>query len=202
MNGVGSSPTMQFRNPDNLAEIIDGVYFEEVPNQTNGLDSISVINPGFGYQYTPKVTIIGDGMGATAVANIINGSIASITVTNAGTGYTSAIAQITATSGDTTGRLGAAVVNLNGSVGTLRSVYTDTTNIKTVLNSNAGTIDYSNGIITLFEFAPYNVNNLLGELALSVKPTTSIISSTYSRIITIDPYDTNSVVVNVIAKAP
>ena len=46
------------------------------------------------------------------------------------------------------------------------------------------------------------VNNLLGELALSVKPTTSIISSTYSRIITIDPYDTNSVVVNVIAKAP
>jgi hypothetical protein len=202
MNGVSSSPTMQFRNPSNLAEIIDGVYFEEVPNQTNGVDSISVINPGFGYQYTPTVTIVGDGMGATAVATVINGSIASIAVTNAGTGYTSAIAQITATSGDTTGRLGAAVVNLNGSVGTLRSVYTDTTNIKTVLNSNAGTIDYSNGIITLFEFAPYNVNNLLGELALSVKPTTSIISSTYSRIITIDPYDTNSVVVNVIAKAP
>jgi hypothetical protein len=141
-------------------------------------------------------------MGATAVATVINGSIASIKVTNAGTGYTSAIAQITATPGDTTGRLGAAVVNLNGSVGTLRSVYTDTTNIKTVLNANAGTIDYSNGIITLFGFAPYNVNNLLGELSISVKPTTSIISSTYSRIITIDPYDTNSVVVNVIAKTP
>ena len=41
---------------------------------------------------------------------------------------------------------------------------------------------------------------LTGELSVSVKPTTSIISSTYNRIITIDPYDPTAVVVNVIAK--
>jgi hypothetical protein len=192
---------MQYRDPANLAQIIDGVYFEEVPNQTNGVDSISVINPGFGYQYTPTVTVLGDGTGATAVATVVNGSVTSITVTKAGTGYTSAIVQITPLSGDTTGRLAAAVVNLNGSVGTIRTVYTDSTNVKTVLNANAGTIDYNNGIITLTDFAPYNVNNLLGELSVSVKPITSIISSTYNRIITIDPYDPSAVVVNVIAKS-
>lgn len=201
MNGVDSSPTMQFRNPSNLAEIIDGVYFEEVPTQTDGVESISVINPGFGYQYTPTVTIVGDGSGAKATATIVNGSVTAITVTSAGSGYTSAIAQITPTSGDTTGRLAAAVVNLNGRFGTLRTVYTDTTNVKTVLNSNAGTIDYQEGVITLTDFAPYNINNLLGELSISAKPTTSIISSTYNRIITIDPYDPNAVVVNVIAKS-
>ena len=200
MNGVDSNPTMQFRNPSNLAEIIDGVYFEEVPTQTNGVESISVINPGFGYQYVPTVTVIGDGAGAKATATIVNGSISKITVTNSGSNYTSAIVQITPADGDTTGRLGVAVVNLSGRYGTLRTVYTDTTNVKTVLNSNAGTIDYQEGIITLNAFAPYGVNNLLGELAISAKPTTSIISSTYNRIITIDPYDANAVVVNVIAK--
>lgn len=201
MNGVDSSPTMQFRNPSNLSEIIDGVYFEEVPQQSNGVESISVINPGFGYQYTPKVTIVGDGTGATAVATVVNGSISKIDVVNAGSGYTSAIAQITPLAGDTTGRLGTAVVNLSGRFGTLRTVYTDSTNVKTVLNSNAGTIDYEEGVITLSAFAPYNVNNLLGELSISAKPITSIISSTYNRIITIDPYDNNAVVVNVIAKS-
>jgi hypothetical protein len=201
MNGVDSNPTMKFRNPSNLAEIIDGVYFEEIPTQTNGVESISVINPGFGYQYVPTVTIVGDGTGATAKATIINGSISAITVTSGGTGYTSSIAQITPAAGDTTGRLGAAVVNLTGRYGTLRTVYTDTTNVKTVLNSNAGIIDYQEGTITLNAFAPYGVNNLLGELSISAKPTTSIISSTYNRIITIDPYDPNAVIVNVIAKS-
>lgn len=201
MNGVDSNPTMQFRNPSNLAEIIDGVYFEEVPMQTNGVESISVINPGFNYQFTPTVTIVGDGTGATATATVINGSITNINVTNAGTGYTSAIVQITPNSADTTGRLAAAVVNLTGRYGTLRTVYTDGSNVKTVLNSNAGTIDYQEGIITLNSFAPYSVNNLLGELSISAKPTTSIISSTYNRIITIDPYDPNAVIVNVIAKS-
>lgn len=200
MNGVSSSPTMQFRNPSNLAQIIDGVYIEEVPSQTDGVESISVINPGFGYQSAPTVTILGDGTGATATATIVNGSISKINVTNSGVGYTSAIVQITPVSGDTTGRLGTAVVNLTGRYGTLRTYYSDTTNVKTILNSNAGTIDYQDGVVTLTAIAPYNVNNELGELSISVKPTTSIISSTYNRIITIDPYDPNAVIVNVTAK--
>ena len=159
-----------------------------------------MLNPGFNYQYAPVVTIRGDGIGAAAHAVIINGAIASIIVDSAGTGYTSATAVISAQPGDTSGTNGAAVVNLAGRYGTLRTYYNDSTNVKTILNSNAGTIDYQEGVITLVSFSPYDVNNTLGELSVSVKPTTSIISSDYNRIITIDPYDTTAVVVNVTAK--
>ena len=200
MNGVSSSPTMKFRNPSNLAEIIDGVYIEEVPSSTGGVESISIINPGYSYQENPTVTILGDGTGATAHAVISGGSIKNIVVDSAGTGYTSATAVITAQSGDTTGQLGAAIVNLKGRYGTLRTYYNNTNQVKTVLNSNIGTIDYQSGIITLNNFGPINIDNELGQLAVTVNPTTSIVSSSYNRIITIDPYDPNSITVNVTAK--
>lgn len=200
-SGVVSSPSMQFLNPSNLSQVIDGVFLEEVPSETDGVESVSVINPGFNYQDTPTVTIRGDGTGATAHAVVVNGSVSSIVVDTAGSGYTSAIAVITPRSGDTTGKNAVGVVNLKGRYGTLRTYYNDSTNVKTILNSNAGTIDYRDGIITLTSFNPYNVNNTLGELSVSVKPTTSIISSDYNRIITIDPYDATAVVVNVTAKS-
>jgi hypothetical protein len=92
-------------------------------------------------------------------------------------------------------------VNLNGRYGTLRTYYNNTTNVKTVLNANAGQIDYSSGIITLTDFSPYNVNNDLGQLTISAKPTTSIISSSYNRIITVDEFDPNAITVKVIAKS-
>ena len=57
-----------------------------------GVESISVGNPGGGYDETTTVTISGDGTGATA--DVVLGSIAdqvgSFTITNAGSGYTSA----------------------------------------------------------------------------------------------------------------
>ena len=199
-SGVSSLPGMKFLDQANLTTVIDEVFIEEVPSETHGVESISVLNPGFNYQYAPTVTIRGDGTGATAHAVIINGAIASIIVDSAGTGYTSATAVISAQPGDTSGTNGAAVVNLAGRYGTLRTYYNDSTNVKTILNSNAGTIDYQEGVITLVSFSPYDVNNALGELSVSIKPTTSIISSDYNRIITIDPYDTTAVVVNVTAK--
>jgi len=166
------------------------------------VDTISIINPGFGYTATPTVTIVGDGTGATAHAVIVNERISKIIVDTAGTGYTSAIVQITPASSDTTGSLGAAIVNLQGRYGNLRSYYyPPDTQIKTVFNSNIGTIDYMNGIITLINFNPINVDNDLGQLTITTNPTTSIISSTYNRIITVDPYDSNAIVVNVIAKS-
>jgi hypothetical protein len=68
------------------------------------------------------------------------------------------------------------------------------------LNNNIGTIDYPNGIVTLNSFGPIQVNNELGQLTITSKPTTSIISSTYNRIITVDPYDPEAITVNIIAK--
>ena len=200
-SGIISSPSVQFRDTINPTNIIDGVYIEEVPTSTGGLDSVQVINPGFGYQYPPTITILGDGTGATAVATITGtGHIKEITVLTAGSNYTSAIVQITPASGDTTGLLGAATATLQGRYGNLRTYYNDSQNVKTILNGNIGTVDYELGIVTLNSFGPIQVNNDLGQLSITSKPTTSIISSTYNRIITVDPYDSNSIIVNVTAK--
>lgn len=200
LSGVSSSPSVQFRDPTNLANIVDGVYIEELPSTTYGVDTIDVINPGFGYQSAPTVTILGDGTGAVARAIVSGGSIKSIVVDSPGINYTSATAVITPAYGDTTGQLGAATVNLQGRYGTLRSYYNNTEFVKTVFISNIGTVDYSGGVITLNSFGPIGVNNELGQLTVTAKPTTSIISSSYNRIITIDPYDPNAISVTVIAK--
>jgi hypothetical protein len=201
LSGVGSSPAMSFRDPSNLANTIDGVYIEEVPSATNGVESISILNPGFSYQSTPTVTIMGDGTGATATAKISGGSIQSITITNAGNGYTSAIAMVTPAAGDTTGQLASLVVNLEGRYGTLRTYYFDDSGVKTIFNSNIGTIDYQEGIITLNSFNPLTVDNDFGQLSIMATPTTTIVSSSYNRIITVDPFDPTAITVNVTAKS-
>ena len=103
-------------------------------------------------------------------------------------------------SNDTTGTGGAAVVVLEGQYGTLRSFYYNSNNVKTIFNQNVGTIDYTNGIVSLTSFAPYDIDNPLGELTINVNPTTTIVSSQYNRIITVDPYDPTAIIVNVTAK--
>lgn len=198
LSGISSSPSMQY--PSSTA-LVDSVYIEELAASTQGVESISVLNPGYGYQTAPTVTIYGDGTGATATATINSlGTITAIDVTNSGSGYTSAYAIVTPASNDTTGKLASLVVNLQGRYGTVRLYYNDTNNVKTILDTNIGTIDYTNGIITLTSFNPYQVNNDLGQLTLSVNPTTTIVSSTYNRIVTVDPYDPNAIMVNVTAK--
>lgn len=200
-SGVNSTPSFQLRNPLNLAQTIDGVFLEEVPSSTGGVESISILNPGFSYQVAPTVTIKGDGTGATAIATLnTNGTIKSVKVTNSGSGYTSAIAEVTPAVSDTTGQSGSLVVNLEGRYGTLRTYYNNTRNVKTVLNNNIGTIDYQAGIVTLNSFNPLNVNNELGLFTITANPTTTIISSSFNRIITVDPFDANAIVVNVTAK--
>jgi hypothetical protein len=44
------------------------------------------------------------------------------------------------------------------------------------------------------------VNNDLGLLTISANPTTTIVSSSYNRIITLDEFDPQSIIVNVSAK--
>ncbi len=200
-SGVNSTPSFQLRNPLNLAQTIDGVFLEEVPSSTGGVESISILNPGFSYQVAPTVTIKGDGTGATAIATLnTNGTIKSVKVTNSGSDYTSAIAEVTPAANDTTGQSGSLVVNLEGRYGTLRTYYNNTENVKTVLNNNIGTIDYQAGIVTLNSFNPLNINNELGLFTITANPTTTIISSSFNRIITVDPFDANAIVVNVTAK--
>ena len=201
---LGEAARQHNRFLDSLREndgLNEGVYIEEVPSSTNSVETISVINPGFSYTTAPIVTILGDGTGATAHA-IVSGTgyITSIVIDDGGNGYTSALVIITTADGDTSGQNGAAIANLSGRYGTLRTYYNNASQVKTIFDSNIGTIDYLNGIITLESFNPYGVNEPLGQLTISVTPTTNIISSSYNRIITIDPYDSNAIKVSVTAK--
>ena len=96
--------------------------------------------------------------------------------------------------------MGYADAVLEGSIGTLRTYYY-LNNTKTILNSSAGTIDYATGKVTLIDFSPLNVNNDLGQFTVSVVPDSTIVSSTYNKIIALDQYDPEAINVTVSALA-
>ena len=200
LSGIYNTPSFSYNDPTGT---ISDVYIQEIPSSTSGIQSISVINPGYGYQTPPTVTINGDGSGATATAVLNgNGSIKEIVVVTPGSGYTTAFVTITNASNDTTGALGAGIVNLIGQFGTLELYYNNPNiaSTKVILNNNIGSIDYTNGVVYLNAFNPVNVNNPLGELTITGTPTTSIISSSYNRIVTVDQFDPTAIIVNVTAK--
>lgn len=194
---ISVTPTFQIIDRNNNNVVRDTVYLEETPSSTTTVESISVLNPGFGYTSTPLVTILGDGVGATAVATVINGQVNNITVTNPGGNYTQAIVQITSTDGN--GVLASGIVTLSGNKGTLRTYYFED-GVKRILNSNAGTVNYDEGNVTLVDFNPSAINNPLGILSIQAVPTSTIISSSRDKIITLDNTDPNAINVNIIAK--
>ena len=194
---ISATPTFQIIDKNNNNVVRDTVYLEETPSSTTTVESISVLNPGFGYTSAPLVTILGDGVGATATATVVNGQINNITVTNPGGNYTQAIVQITSTDGN--GVLASGIVTLSGNKGTLRTYYFED-GVKRILNSNAGTVNYDEGIVTLTDFSPSAINNPLGILSIQAVPTSTIISSSRDKIITLDNTDPNAINVNIIAK--
>jgi hypothetical protein len=199
-SGIYSSPSLSFRDPDNLTNTLTSVFIEEIPSSSGGVESIAILNPGFSYQLAPTVTITGDGTGASAVAAINrDGTLKSITVVEPGSGYTTAVVTITPQSSDTTGALGVAVPTLEGQYGTLRLYYYNNKGVK-IIFKDIGVIDYKGGLIQLNSFNPLTVDDPLGQFTVTANPQTTIISSSFNRIITVDPFDTNSVVVNLIAK--
>lgn len=85
VNGYGTGATLSavfatsdFTSDQNIVEqsAIDGAIYASV-----------VTNSGSGYTVTTNVTVVGDGIGATAVANVSLGSIVSVNMTNYGSGY-------------------------------------------------------------------------------------------------------------------
>lgn len=193
---ISATPTFQVLDP-NTNTLRDTVYLEETPASTTFLESISILNPGFGYTSTPTVTILGDGTGATARATVVNGQVSSITVTNGGINYSQAIIQITSVDGN--GSLASGVAVLAGNKGTLRTYYFDN-GVKRILNANAGTVEYDTGVVTLTDFSITAVNNPLGVLSIQAVPTSTIISSGRDKIITLDTTDPNAINVDIIAK--
>jgi hypothetical protein len=168
---------------------------EEVSQSFTGISSIQVANPGFGYTETPTVTIVGDGIGATATARVVNGRIESISVVNRGIDYSRALVTISGGNG-----FGAsAVAVLDSRFGTVRSFYYNENAQKIVLNSAAGTIDYLNGIITLSDFRVLSVKESDNLIRLTVRAEKGIITSNKNTIITIDEEDSTSISTELVA---
>ncbi len=74
------------------ASMIEGIVVcnDNVNPISKSVQSVSLINPGYGYTTTPKVKFIGGGgSGAAATTVLANNTIGIITVTNGGSGYVS-----------------------------------------------------------------------------------------------------------------
>ena len=192
---VSLSPSIQYT--DSLGVVRNEVFLEQTPSETTSIESIEVINPGMGYYSNPTVSIIGDGTGATAQAVVVDGKIKNVILTNPGKDYTQATIQII---GNGSGTLASARVIISGQYGKLRTYYYGPTGIKTILNGSAGTIDYLNGIVTLVDFSPTNINNTNGILKINIVPDSTIVQSTKNKLLTIDQYDSSAVIVNIISK--
>jgi hypothetical protein len=168
------------------------VVFEEVPQSFTGISSVQVTNPGTGYTSTPTVTITGDGIGATAEAVVVNGTIQSISVTNRGIDYTRAIATISGGFG-----FGAeASVIIDAAVGSLRTIYYDTNAQRQIVDSSAGTINYNTGEVNIDDINILSVSSIDGLIRLTIEADEGIIESARNTIITVDETDPVSIVVN------
>jgi len=167
-------------------------YIEETPNSYSGIDAILINVPGSGFTSSPTLVINGDGTGANAIAKILNGVVNSVIVDNAGSEYTTAT--VTAVGGGGLGATFTAV--LQGQYGVLRTYYYDINNNKVIINPNAGTIDYLNGIITLNNFNPIAINNVLGQLNIYVPPQNLTFGSNNEIILTLDSTDNNALSVS------
>lgn len=165
------------------------VFFEEVPQSFTGVDSIKIINPGSGYTETPIITITGDGVGASAIAKIVNGKISEITVTNKGIGYTRALISI---SGNAQLE---AVLEFNN--GIIRSFYYKNTGEKIIVNPISGNINYKEGKLTLNNLKIISIkeNDSYDEdiLTVNIQPEIHNILPKRNQILTIDLNDNQSI---------
>ena len=164
-------------------------FFEETPQSFTGVSEVQVINSGSGYVTQPTVTISGDGTGATAKAVIVNGKIQKIDIVSRGVDYTRALITITGGSG-----FGAeAVAVIDGRSGTLRTIFYDSLAQRQIINSNVGTIDYDNGIITINSIKFLTVDSDDDLVRLTIQSDKGIIQSTRDTIVTIDADDPVSI---------
>ena len=185
-----SYPTFQVIDNSGITRT---AYLEETPLSFTGVDGIELTNGGSGYTVVPTVTITGDGVGATAVAKIVNGIVSSIEIVNKGSNYTTAIVSISGTGTGATAR-----ATLSGETGTIRSFYIQSsTGEKIIVNPNAGTINYKTGKIRLNNFKPITVDSnpayTSGVLTLNIISDTNTISPLRDRILSIDGDDPVSI---------
>lgn len=109
MTGVGS------------ATMIGGIVVcnSNVNPVSSSVQSVEVINAGYGYTVAPGVLFFGDGSGASATATIGDGVVGIVTITNGGTGYTTS-PTITFTGISTVSAAATAIVSSSGVISQIR----------------------------------------------------------------------------------
>jgi hypothetical protein len=169
--------------------VLRTAQIEETPESFTGVSEIQVTNAGTGYTSEPTVTITGDGTGAVATAVLTNGKITNIVITNRGINYTRALVSITGGGG-----YGAsAIAILDGRFGTLRTYYYDENAEKKIINAEAGTINYTTGLVTLKDLNVNSISTPDSLMRISIESERGIITSSRDTIITIDEYDPTSI---------
>ena len=162
---------------------------EETPESFTGVSEIQVTNAGTGYTSEPTVTITGDGVGAIATAVLTNGKITNIVISKRGINYTRALVSISGGGG-----YGAsAIAILDGRFGTLRTFYYDENAEKKIINAEAGTINYTTGLITLKDLNIDSISTPDNLMRISIESERGIITSSRDTIITIDVDDPVSI---------
>ena len=167
------------------------VFYEEVPSSASSIQKIQILGEGLNYTSTPEIVIVGDGSGAKAHAIVKGGKVSEIVLDNPGSGYTKVAVQINGGGGI----LASAQAILDSQFGYLRSYYYKD-GLKIILNSNAGTVDYSKGLVTLTNFKPQKINNSLQQLSINVVPDSTILTSNMDKILTLDDTDPEAIIVN------
>jgi hypothetical protein len=87
-----------------------------------------------------------------------------------------------------------AIAVLDARYGSLRTFYYDEDANKQIVDSDAGTIDYDSGIVTLSDLRVLSVNTSDEFIRLTIEAEKGIISSVRNTIISIDDTDPASIV--------
>lgn len=185
---------------NDVTNVTRNLFIEEVPGSYTGISSVEIISGGINYDVAPTIRIVGDGTGAAAIATVSKGKIVNITVTNRGTGYTTGTVVI-----EGNGTEAYAIAKLQVKYGLLRSFYYKSTGEKIIVNSSMGTIDYTTGLVELNPLPVVTVVNndvfAANILTINVPPESEIIRPLRNRIISIDPDNSQSILLDIVTES-
>jgi hypothetical protein len=193
-NRITSNPAYSaYDTDDNLRKF----YFEEVPLAYTGLSSVNVLFGGSNLETAPLLRVYGDGVGANAYPVITNGKVTSVKVDSNGSDYGTASVKAYDTDGNeiTTIVLEAVIENKYGK---LRSFYYDENQLKVIYSEDVGTIDYTNGTISIKNFLPIDIDNDFKILKFYAAPENNLFNSSKNSILTIDIEDSAAITISTI----
>ena len=172
-------------------------FFEEVPLSSTGVSSVQVVLGGSGLTFTPRLQVVGDGIGAELSAVVTNGKVTSVIVNKQGSDYSTAAIRAYDLDDNVISNVILKPL-IENTTGKLRSYYFDNNNIKVIYSDSAGIIDYLNGTITLTQFIPLDVKDSFKILKFYATQKNTLFNSARNTIITLDIDNQSQVSIDVI----